>query len=271
MVTISLDTSQTPMHQRGYRLETGKAPLREDIAYSMLYAAGWTSTYTKGLIDPLCGSGTIAIEGASMKAGLLPGRFRDAPLEGTFLYNPGAWTEQLTQSLEIASKKAEAFQSEECLIVAGDRDEGVTKAASSNAERAKVLEFMDISTRSISDHEWFQNPKAAPNSVLIATNPPYGRRVSGSRQKTKKRFDELLPLYQTIGQKVKGMKDIDIGVVALVKDVDLARRMGIPNTKALFSTKHGGLPVAAMGAQLREVDEDLLKPLPWKEDESLAS
>jgi len=270
IVQISIDTSQTPMHQRGYRLETGKAPLREDIAYSMLYAAGWTSTYNHGLIDPLCGSGTIAIEGAAMKVGLSPGRLRDAPLEGTYLYNPDSWADQLTESLERASKKAASFESENRLIVAGDRDEGVIKSATSNAERAGVLEFMNISACSISDHEWFKNPKSAPESVLIATNPPYGRRVIASRQKTKKRFDELLPLYQTIGQKVKGMKDVDVGVVALVNNVDLARRMAIPDTKALFSTKHGGLPVAAMGAKLRDAEEYFLKSYP-ETDESVAS
>lgn len=247
VVQLSIDTSLTPLHRRGYRLETAKAPLREDIAYSMLYAAGIRNYH--GLMDPLCGSGTIAIEGAAMKMGLPPGRLRDIPMEGTAFYRPELWNELLNQALE-ASEKLIATLGSQPLVMAGDRDEGAIGAATANAERAGVTQFLDVSARALSDYDWFAPTHTGPESVLIATNPPFGKRISKARNKAERRFDELLPLYQTLGNKVSGMKG-QVGSVVLTNNVDLARRMGLKDTKALFSTKHGGLPVAAMGYNLK--------------------
>jgi putative N6-adenine-specific DNA methylase len=247
VVQLSIDTSLTPLHRRGYRLETAKAPLREDIAYSMLYAAGIRDY--QGLMDPMCGSGTIAIEGAAMKMGLPPGRLRDVPMEGTAFYRPDLWNGLLSEALE-ASEKLTLSLGSQPLVMAGDRDEGAIGAATGNAQRAGVLQYLDVSARSLSDYDWFSRTHTGPESVLIATNPPFGKRISKSRNKTERRFDELLPLYQTLGNKASGMKG-DVGTVVLTNNVDLARRMGLKDTKALFSTKHGGLPVAAMGSNLK--------------------
>ncbi|KAI2494112.1 hypothetical protein MHU86_20425 [Fragilaria crotonensis] len=245
VVQLSIDTSKTPLHQREYRLETAKAPLREDIAFSMLYAAGLhnSNSYQK-LIDPMCGSGTIAIEGAAIKLGLPPGRLRDAPLEGTVFYKPELWNELLSQAMEKSETIARDLGSDP-IVMAGDRDDGAIKAAIANAERAGVLQHMDIAARSVSDHDWSSSPTT--ESVLVATNPPFGKRVSSSREKSARRFDELLPLYQTLGNKIAGMNG-NVGAAVLTNNVDLARRMGLKDIKALFSTQHGGLPVAAMGS-----------------------
>jgi putative N6-adenine-specific DNA methylase len=214
----------------------------------MLYAAG-ISDY-EGLLDPFCGAGTIAIEGAAMKAGLPPGRLRDVALKGTPLYNPDQWSELLSQSLEESEKKLKGLDLSQPLVVAGDRDEGGVSAAKANAERAGLLELMDISTKALSDHEWFENPESAPSSVLIATNPPFGKRISSSRQKSARRFDELLPLYQTLGKEITGLGS-KASTVVLTNKIDLARKMGVPNNSALFSTQHGGLPVVAMGSNIK--------------------
>jgi putative N6-adenine-specific DNA methylase len=156
--------------------------------------------------------------------------------------------------MESAAKRIRAIQRDHGhpLVLAGDRDEGVVKAARSNADRAGVLEIMDISACSISDQEWFTNKAKAPASFLIATNPPYGKRIVSSRQKRARRVEELLPLYQTLGNKIMDQTRTgnQVGAVVLASNVDLVRRMGVPNTHALFSTDHGGLPVAAMGANL---------------------
>lgn len=248
VVQISVDTSITPLHQRGWRLETAKAPLREDIAYGILYAAGCTDY--EGLLDPFCGSGTIAIEGAAMKAGLPPGRLRDVALKGTPLYNPDQWSALLSQSLEESEKKVQGMDLSKPLVVAGDRDDGGVSAAKGNAERAGLLEMMDISTKALSDHEWFENPDSAPSSLLVATNPPFGKRISSSRQKSARRFDELLPLYQSLGKEITGLGS-KASTVVLTNKIELARKMGVSNNTALFSTQHGGLPVVAMGSNIK--------------------
>eukprot|EP00957_Ditylum_brightwellii_P177897 13550177-Ditylum_brightwellii.AAC.1 len=104
-----MDTSATPLHKRGYKLEVAKAPLREDLAFALLRCAGWgtnpamtssnfhgdrkTNSYYNSnfLLDPFCGSGTILIEGAAMAVGLPPGRLRPPPLWGTKLFDDDGW------------------------------------------------------------------------------------------------------------------------------------------------------------------------------------
>ena len=78
-VTISLDSSGDPLHRRGYRLETGKAPLRENLAAAMLLASGWLPQFP--LIDPFCGSGTIPIEAALISSNTAPGLYRNFAFE----------------------------------------------------------------------------------------------------------------------------------------------------------------------------------------------
>src|SRR4030095_2309855 len=77
IVAISLDTSDQPLHRRGYRLESAKAPLREDLAHALLLGAGFARG--QALLDPFCGAGTIAIEAAAIGLALPPGRLRPPP------------------------------------------------------------------------------------------------------------------------------------------------------------------------------------------------
>ena len=77
--TISLDSSGALLHQRGYRLASGKAPLRETLGSALLLASGWVPG--EPLVDPFCGSGTLAIEGAMMARRIAPGRRRHFAME----------------------------------------------------------------------------------------------------------------------------------------------------------------------------------------------
>ena len=72
---VSLDLSGEGLHRRGYRLEGGEAPLKENLAAAILLRAGWPAIAARGgaLLDPMCGSGTLLIEGALMAADIAPG------------------------------------------------------------------------------------------------------------------------------------------------------------------------------------------------------
>ncbi len=263
-VEISVDTSYTPLHRRGYRLASGKAPLREDIAYGLLYSLGWgrgglnngeidlslgTTTATH-MVDPFCGSGTILIEGASMRLGLPPGRLRDAPFEHSRLYNRRRWNRMIKSSLADSEKTLESIYKYDhehghgghtrSFILGSDRDAGVIQSAKENIERAGVTDMIDLDCCAISSNRWFQNPSSLSN-VLVATNPPYGRRLSPSREG--KKIHPLLPLYQTLGKMDEHA--LDYGIVA--HDVSLSRKSGVHGLSALFTTKHGGLTVCALG------------------------
>jgi putative N6-adenine-specific DNA methylase len=174
--TISVDSSGALLHRRGYRLATAKAPLRETLAAGMLMAAGWDRT--SPLLDPFCGSGTIAIEAAMMAGGLPPGRRR----RFAFMDWPGYEAKQWEALLaEVQPRSA----SELPVIQASDRDAGAIEMARANAERAGTAEWIEFACRAVSAIE----PPEEPGWVVA--NPPYGLRVSEGK--------DLRNLYAQLG------------------------------------------------------------------------
>ncbi|KAL7571034.1 hypothetical protein ACA910_003753 [Epithemia clementina (nom. ined.)] len=197
-----LDTSLTPMHRRGYRFNIAKAPLREDLAYAMLYGAGWIPSYKytsktkktnktagnddnnetldwsssittpsqlsttlpppRAFLDPFCGSGTLAIEAAAMQAGLPPGRFRPPPLGGTRWHDGVAWSEAVQNAMIRQRQQQEQQQQRQTWISCSDRCAGAIEAVKGNAQRAGVLHLLDIRECSISGHPWLQKQPKQP-------------------------------------------------------------------------------------------------------------
>ena len=243
-VEISVDTSSTPLHRRGYRLEGGKAPLREDLAFALLYSSQYQGG---GLLDPFCGSGTIVIEGAAMAFGLPPGRLRQAPMLGSRLGSENKWKSLISTSIDNANENIERQRGDPTaqLIVGTDRNKGAIAAALGNAKRAGVLDLVKLEHQAISAVDWFENPTNAPSRILVATNPPFGRRVSSKNKGTEK---PLLPLYQTLGHKVGNLQGtVDFSILA--QDTNLARKTAIRNLSLNFASKHGGLNVFILGAK----------------------
>jgi putative N6-adenine-specific DNA methylase len=227
-VTLSLDTSFTPLHRRGYRLDARKAPLREDLAHALLLAAGYEPGMA--LLDPFCGSGTIAIEGAAIAASLPPGRLRPAPLQGTPLQHDAGWR-ALLASLPPGPPAALP----NAPIAASDRDAGAITATRANAERAGVAAAIDATVAALTKQPWFAREGAAPARGLVATNPPFGLRVGGG---------DLANLYQTLGHRVKQLGP-GWRLAILAHDPRLARRTGIP-LRQVFASNHGGVQVTAL-------------------------
>lgn len=222
--TISLDTMSTPLHRRGYRLEGAKAPLREDLAHALVLASGWACD--EALLDPFCGSGTIAIEAAALARGLAPGRLRPAPLEHLALFDAKAWREAATETHPVHAPA----------ISSSDRDEGAIAAARANAERAGVADAISFVHAAVTKNPWLEQPASAPKQGTLVTNPPFGRRISEA--------PKLDTLYQTLGHRAARL-GASWRVAILAHDVRLARRTGLP-LKVAFASKHGGLSVSAM-------------------------
>ena len=168
-VTISVDSSGAPLWRRGWRLETAKAPLRETLAAALLLAAPWDPTTP--LIDPMCGSGTIAIEAALLAAGRAPGRDRPFAFAEWPTFEPGTWA----SVLEGARRAEAATPPARPPILASDRDAGAVRAAQANAERAGVADSVVVEHHAISD---LRPPGDGP--TLLLTNPPYGKRVGAA-------------------------------------------------------------------------------------------
>lgn len=223
--TLSLDATSTPLHRRGYRLEGAKAPLREDIAHALVLASGWRGD--TALLDPFCGSGTIVIEAAQLAQRLAPGHLRDPAMEHLALFDGDAWQAART----FVPERAVAGPR----LAASDRDAGAIEAARRNAERAGVADRIEFTCCAITGHPWLQ-ADGAPAAGTLATNPPFGLRVSQG--------DRLLPLYQTLGHRLRALGG-DWSVALLAHDVRLARRTGLP-LQAAWTTRHGGLTVTAL-------------------------
>lgn len=223
--TLSLDTTATPLHRRGYRLASAKAPLREDLAHALVLTARLVSH--EAFLDPFCGAGTLAIEAAGLRLGLPPGRLRPPPLQHLAAFDAPAWR-NLLANVEPQAPGAP--------IAAGDRDAGAIEAATANAARAGVGAAVQFACVALRAQPWLAGDGQAPSRGALVTNPPFGVRVG---QKS-----DLTPLYQSLGTCVRGL-GAGWRAAILAHDPRLARKTGLP-LQVAFSTRIGGLPVAAL-------------------------
>jgi putative N6-adenine-specific DNA methylase len=183
--TISADASGVLLHRRGYRLATAKAPIRETIAAGCLLALGYDGS--EAFLDPMCGSGTLAIEAALIARRVAPGINRDFACERwpSFRANIAAEARKSARAAELARTSVG--------IAASDRDAGAVEAALANAKRAGVAADVSITRRALSSID------AAPAPGLLLTNPPYGARVGEAAP--------LRDLYASLGNVARGKLD----------------------------------------------------------------
>jgi putative N6-adenine-specific DNA methylase len=166
--TLYADTSGDALFKRGWREDSGEAPLKETLAAAMLAAAGWHGRAGDGpLFDPCCGAGTIAIEAAQMACGIAPGGLRRFAFERMlpFKMHAAAWRE--LQAAARARVHAPAVP-----VFAGDVSFRMTDFATRNAQRAGVAQAIDFKTA-----DALQRLPPAPAGTLML-NPPYGERIA---------------------------------------------------------------------------------------------
>ena len=211
--TVSADSSGALLHRRGWRGPQAKAPLRETLAAALLLAAGWKGRTP--LCDPLCGSGTIAIEAALLAMHRAPGIAR----EFAFQRWPG-FDLRLLQEAQAQARAGE--RPLETRIEAFDQDAGAVAATRENAGRAGVR--IEIAQRQLA-----QLP-AAEGPGLLACNPPYGVRVQA----------DLRHIFQELGEASRRRPGWT--VAAVVADESAAAAAGLHWTW-LLRTQAGGIPV----------------------------
>ncbi|MBJ30403.1 MAG: RNA methyltransferase [Acidimicrobiaceae bacterium] len=211
--TVSVDSSGAPLHERGWRQATAKAPLRESVAAGLLASAGWDPSAP--LVDPMCGSGTIAIEAALLAAGVPAAADRHLALWDWPSFEPGTWASVGADAARLRETAAVPDGSGMPRIVATDRDAGAIEAARANAERAGVADRIEFRVAPVAVLEPPPGAGGGEPAGLVATNPPWGGRVGGG---------DLRNLYATLGR-VAAERFPGWGIGVLVADRDLARQV----------------------------------------------
>jgi putative N6-adenine-specific DNA methylase len=178
--TLYMDTSGEPLFKRGWRLETGDAPLRENLAAGLLRVAGWKPGMT--LFDPMCGSGTILAEAAQMLAGIPPGWHREFAFEKFSNFDGQYW--QKTKSA-ITVKEVTGAPT----IFGSDISGDMVVMARNNLNKAGIR--FDVPLKQI-EAQQIQPPSEAAGIML--TNPPYGERI-GVRGDSALQTDELATAF----------------------------------------------------------------------------
>ncbi len=187
--TIYLDTSGEALFKRGWREETGDAPLRENLAAGLLRVAGWKPGMT--LFDPMCGSGTILIEAAQMVQGIPPGARRRFAFEKFRNFNARAW-----QDMKAAIKPNPLPA--EPTIFGSDISGDMVAMARHNLRSAGIL--FEVPLKQI-EAQQVQPPVPTPGILL--TNPPYGERIGVRGDSTIPQDEMAVGFYQQLSATLK--------------------------------------------------------------------
>ena len=202
--SISLDLSGESLHRRGYRLEHSGAPLKEHLAAALLLQAGWCqpdSTLLR-LIDPMCGSGTFAIEAAMMAANIAPGlERRYFGFNKWSLHDPQLWQDCVDQARQTVDMNPDAK------IYASDYDAAALEIARANAKRAKVEDIIEFSHQQVADLDM----PATQGDTLVICNPPYGHRLQGGQ--------DLGQLYGDIGACLQHLAPAKLAIISANPDL----------------------------------------------------
>jgi 23S rRNA (guanine2445-N2)-methyltransferase / 23S rRNA (guanine2069-N7)-methyltransferase len=171
--TLSLDLSGEPLHRRGWRGRQGEAPLKENLACAMLLRARWPDAYAAGgaLVDPMCGSGTLLVEGAWMAAGVAPGLQRDYfGFLGWRGHDVALWQRLRAAARERADAGLRTLRP--CFF-GSDVDPHMIASATRNLQDAGVAGFVSLQRRAVE----YLTPPPDCTGGLVITNPPYGERM----------------------------------------------------------------------------------------------
>lgn len=242
---LSLDLAGAPLSHRGYRAHSVEAPLRENLAAGLLLRARWPEVAAEGkaLIDPFCGSGTLLIEAVMIAQNAAPGLLREK-------WGFSAWKKHEPELWDELIDEAEAAEDHNAQppIFGWDQSTEAIKAAKANLLAAGFPDAVTFAQRAFKD--FALSPELLELGGLIATNPPYGERLSD--------VDALRPLYQEIGQTLSE-KAPSFELALLTGTPELGLEMGI-KAKRQHKFFNGALECRLLRFDLSEAPEFSIKP-----------
>jgi 23S rRNA (guanine2445-N2)-methyltransferase / 23S rRNA (guanine2069-N7)-methyltransferase len=235
---LSVDFSGESLHRRGYRLEGGRAPLKENVAAAVLLRAGWPGICVQGgqLVDPMCGSGTFLTEGALIAADAAPALDRD-------YFGFTGWRghdTQLWERLRAEARERRGARPVRRCILGSDVDGDAVRMAIANGEHAGVAEWLHVERRTLGE---IVRPQGVPG--LIVANPPYGERI-GAESGLPALYSEL---GDTLRNRFQGWQ-----AAILTGNPPLARNLGI-YAKRTHRFYNGTIECRLLRFELNEASE----------------
>ena len=214
-LSLAIDLSGDSLHRRGYRLDGGLAPLKENIAAAALWAAGWSSerAQDQALIDPMCGSSTLLLEGALMALDRAPGLTRERfGFNGWGGHDEGQWRAIFSE----ANERARAGAGTSVEIRGYDGDIQAVRRSQHNIQRLGLEQVVRIRCKDLASLK--RPTHRALSSGLLAVNPPWGERMGD--------VSHLPRLYNALGEVMKREFDGWQSLI-LTSDLSLGKAVGL--------------------------------------------
>ncbi|HCA6998724.1 TPA: class I SAM-dependent RNA methyltransferase [Staphylococcus pseudintermedius] len=213
-VLLTIDTSGSGLNKRGYRLAQGEAPIKETLAASLVKLANWTGDTP--LIDPFCGSGTIAIEACLIAQNIAPGFNRSFISEQWDIIPKGLYDQKRAEADELAD------YDKEIEIYASDIDPEMVEIAQRNADEVGVgdiirFEVKDVNTLTI-NHD---------GPIGLIGNPPYGERI-GDRA-------EVEEMYRNLGILMQNHPNLSLYIMTSNKEFEYLANSKATKRRKLFN------------------------------------
>ncbi|GAB0322894.1 class I SAM-dependent RNA methyltransferase [Staphylococcus pseudintermedius] len=213
-VLLTIDTSGSGLNKRGYRLAQGEAPIKETLSASLVKLANWTGDTP--LIDPFCGSGTIAIEACLIAQNIAPGFNRSFISEQWDIIPKGLYDQKRAEADELAD------YDKEIEIYASDIDPEMVEIAQRNADEVGVgdiirFEVKDVNTLTI-NHD---------GPIGLIGNPPYGERI-GDRA-------EVEEMYRNLGILMQNHPNLSLYIMTSNKEFEYLANRKATKRRKLFN------------------------------------
>jgi 23S rRNA (guanine2445-N2)-methyltransferase / 23S rRNA (guanine2069-N7)-methyltransferase len=216
---LFLNVSGDSLHRRGYRLQPGQAPLKENLAAALLIRAGWPDKFKAGqhLIDPMCGSGTLLIEAGLMAADIAPGLNRQGwGFERWKSHERKLWLRLVEDARQ---RRTDGINGLKNKLYGFDIDADQLAAASKNLERSGLEGKVHLERRDITDLRVQKD--VVKEGGLVICNPPYGERIG--------ELPQLAPLYQHLHDATMKLPEWPIAI--FTGNLDLSRAIRRPLDK----------------------------------------
>jgi 23S rRNA (guanine2445-N2)-methyltransferase / 23S rRNA (guanine2069-N7)-methyltransferase len=235
---VSVDFSGESLHRRGYRIDGGRAPLKENVAAAVLLRAGWPAVNAAGglLVDPLCGSGTFLTEAAMIAADAAPALNRE-------YYGFSGWRGHdaaLWDRMREEARERRAARTPRRCILGSDVDPDAVRMSIENSAHAGVADWIHVEKRALGE-------VTRPNGDvgLVVTNPPYGERI-GAESGLSELYSEL---GRTLREQFRGWQ-----AAVLTGNPPLARNLGV-YAKRTHRVYNGTIECRLLRFDLNEASE----------------